>query len=208
MRGRFVIESFAQRENNCVLVVLVKAALLQYGISRVFRRRSFGDYLVIQLRNGHVLTIHPREISRLSRRARIRFRRARSHTDRVALQRVREFVYLCFTVMVKNITSFGFNGKTFTEAAAIRLLTKEGMNTQHIHELLGLRRKKPAAHALSLADLRRLRRKKSVLLYSDRHIVLASQGWYDNYGKAEKLGPGIPSLERRRARGWFELRPS
>jgi hypothetical protein len=208
MTGKFLIESFEQQDNNCVAVVLIKAAILQYGMNRVFKKRKFEDHYVIRLRNGTVLAIAHREIRAFARKSRIKFRRARNGAEKETLAGIRDFVHLCFAVMIKNVVLSGFNGKKYHEKEAIHLLTRQGMNTAFIHELLGLRRKTSTAHSLTLRDLRRFRRKKAVLLYSDRHIVVSTKGLYDNYGQAKSFDESIPLLERKPARGWFELAAS
>ena len=50
------------------------------------------------------------------------------------------------------------------------------------------------------------RRKKGFLLYSDVHIVAASEGYYDDYGQAKKFNDEIPILEGKKAKFWYELK--
>jgi hypothetical protein len=206
MTGRYIIESFGQKGNNCVAIVLTKAAILQYGMNRVFRKSRVGDHWIIRLKNGDILAISLKDVSRLSKRNKLVIRKPTGKKDAVTLQKLKNYADLCFAIMVRNIVINGFNGKEITESGAITLLTKDGMNTDHIHHLLGLKRKSVKAHYLTLKNIRQFRRKKAVLLYSDSHIALVSEGFYDNYGEAAELNGKIPVLEKKRARGWFELR--
>lgn len=205
MTGRYIIESFGQKDNNCVAVVLMKAAMLKYGLNRVFKKRKLRDHWIITLKNGDIHSISEKDLRRISRRARIHFRRGKNPTDRKRLRGIREYAGLCFAVMVRSVMLNGFDKKEYTESEAIHLLTKEGMNTHHIHHLLGLKRKTVSAHYLTRKNIGQFRNKKSVLLYSESHIAVVSEGYYDDYGVARELNGEIPLLEKRRARGWFEL---
>lgn len=205
MTGKYIIESFGQKDNNCVAIVLIKAAILQYGMNRVFKKRMYHDHWIITLRNGMIHAISEKDVKRLGKSNRIHFRRAKNKKDAAQLEKIKDYVDLCFAIMVRSILVHGFNNKEYTETDAIKLLTKEGMNTHHIHHLLGLKRKTNAAHFLTLRDLRQFRNKKAVFLYSNSHIAVVSEGYFDNYGKAVELNGKIPMLEKTRARGWFEL---
>ena len=119
---------------------------------------------------------------------------------------MREYVNLCFAVIVRNLQLQGYDGKEYTESEAIETLTKTGLETDRMHSLLGLSRKTRTAHKLAQSHLRLFKRKKAVLLYSDRHIVIVSGGYYDDFGKAKKLNEEIPTLEGRKANRWFELK--
>ncbi len=205
MTGKYIIESFGQKDNNCVSIVLIKAAILQYGMNRVFKKRALHDHLIITLKNGDIHAISKKDVARLSKANKIHLRRAHNEKDALRLKKIKDYANLCFAVMVRSILIHGFNGKEYTETEAIRLLTKEGMNTHHIHHLLGLKRKSSTAHFLTLKNLRQFRNKKAVFLYSDSHIAVVSEGYFDNYGEAVELNGKIPLLEKRKARGWFEL---
>jgi hypothetical protein len=205
MTGKYIIESFGQKDNNCVAIVLIKAAILQYGMNRIFKKRRIRDYWIITLKNGDIHAIAKKDVARLRKSNRIHFRRAHNEKDALRLKKIREFADLCFTVMVRAVLINGFNGKEYTETEAIKLLTEEGMNTHHIHHLLGLRRKTSSAHMLTPKNLRQFQNKKAVFLYSDSHIAVVSEGYFDNYGKAVELNGKIPVLEKKKARGWFEL---
>jgi hypothetical protein len=206
MTGKYIIESFGQKGNNCVAIVLTKAAILHYGMHRIFKKTFRDGHYILQLQNGDIHAIAAKDVARLNQKNKLRFRKAFSPADAARLKRLKEYVELCFAVMVRSLLLRGYESKELTESEAIQLLTRDGINTDHVHHLLGLKRKTPTARYLTLKNLRQFRRKKAVLLYSDSHIALASEGYYDNYGKAEELNGRIPVLERKRARGWFELK--
>jgi hypothetical protein len=203
--GKYIIESFGQKDNNCVSIVLIKAAILHYGMNRIFKKRCLRGHWIITLKNGDIHAISQKDVSRLSKLNRIHFRRAVNQQDAAKLKKIRDYAELCFAVMVRSIVLNGYDGTEYVESEAVKLLTKDGMNTHHIHHLLGLKRKTSSAHYLTLKNLRQFRKKRAVLFYSDSHIAVVSHGFFDNYGTAVELNGKIPLLEKRRARGWFEL---
>ena len=205
MRGKYIIESFGQKDNNCVSIVLIKAAILHYGMNRIFKKRTLHGHWIITLKNGDIHAISQKEVNRLRRMNKIHFRRSLNEKDAANLKKIRECADLCFAVMVRSVILNGYDGKQYKESEAINLLTKEGMNTHHIHHLLGLKRKTVSAHYLTVKNLQQFRKKRAVLLYSDSHIAVVSRGFFDNYGKAVELNGKIPMLEHTKARGWFEL---
>lgn len=205
MDGKYIIESFGQKENNCVSIVLIKAAILQYGLNRIFKKRFEHGHWIVRLKNGDMHAISKKDVQRLSEKNKIHLRKSQNKTDTAQLKRISDYANLCFAVMVHTLIVRGYMGKELNETQAIKLLTRDGMNTHHIHHLLGLKRKTVSAHLLSLKNLRLFKKKKAVLLYSDSHIAVVSKGYYDNYGQAVELNGKIPLLEKKRARGWFEL---
>jgi hypothetical protein len=108
--------------------------------------------------------------------------------------------------MVRNIQIYGWKGKEFTGSKAIHMLTKEGMETSGLHLLLGLSLKNNHIQRFTKRHLTSLARKRSALLYSANHVVVVSDGYYDDYGKAIRLGDTIPILENAPARSWLELK--
>ena len=206
MPGKFIIESFWQKAANCVSVVLIKAAILQYGLNRVFNINKKNDHYIITLKNKHLLILSGTEIKRISKQSKLNFRQPRDKNKKKQVGKLKAYVNLCFAVIVRNLQLHGYNGKEYTESKAIEVLTKEGLETDHMHSLLGLSRKTRAAHKLTQSHLHLFKSKKAVLLYSDRHIVVASGGYYDDFGKARKLDETIPTLEGRKANRWFELK--
>ena len=161
---------------------------------------------IITLRDKRILVLSEPDIKEINHYNGINFRRYRDPSKKKNLQKLLEYVHLCFAVIVRNIQVHGYDGKEYTQSAAIKLLTREGMKVDRLHTLLGLDRKTPSANFISLKHLPVIRKKRAVLLYSDRHIVVASGGFYENFGEIIQLNNEIPSLKGRKASHWFELR--
>ena len=121
------------------------------------------------------------------------------------VQVIRHYVNICLAAMIRILQIDGYNGKEYNQTQAIKLLTKDGMPTNKIHMLLGLKRRTPGSQKISLKHLTLFKKKKGVLLYSDFHITVASKGFYEDFGKAVPFSKEIPILKRRKARFWFEL---
>lgn len=206
MDDRFILESFWQKEDNCTTVALIKAAIIKYGINRVFKTARKNNHLLVTLKDGKLLTLTNAEIRKLNKTNLLGFRRPRDAKQKNQLGQVKKYVRLCFAVIVRNIQLHGYEGKEYTRTEAIDELISKGMKTDHIHRLLGLQRKTSSSHQLALKHLKSFKRKKAILLYSDTHIVVASSGYYDNYGDAEKIGEEPPVLEGRKAKSWYELK--
>lgn len=205
MTDKFIIESFTQSEANCAAIALIKAAIIKYGINNVFKKRRANGQWIITLKDKQIIVLNDADINRINKYNKIGFRRYRNRAV-TANARLKEYVRLCFAVMVRVLQLNGYEGNEFTESGAIELLAREGMNTDHLHTLLGLQRKKKQAWKLSPAHLRLFRHKTGVLLYSDRHIAVLSKEYYDDFGKAVKTGDKIPVLKGQKANRWYELK--
>ena len=205
MTGKFIIESFWQKKSNCVAIVLIKAAILTYGIGRVFKIQRRGAYQVVTLKDGRILVLGDNEINKINRKNAIVFSRFKDPLKKKEINKLKEYVELCFAIIARSIQINGYDGKEFTQSEAIRLLTHDGLKIERIHSLLGLSRKTRSAHTLTIKHLKNFHQKKAVLLYSDVHIVVASGGYYESYGHAVEIRDDIPILKRKKAKYWFEL---
>jgi hypothetical protein len=206
MTDRFIMESFWQSQANCASVALIKAAILRYGVNKIFKVEKRLNQLLITLKNGQLMVLSSADINRINRDSRIIFSRYKDQKRKQGLKRLKDDVRLCFAVIVRNLHLNGYDGEEYTESSAIRTLAAEGIQTDHIHSLLGLRRKQPAAYRLSQKHLKDFKRKKGILLYNDAHIVTVSGGFYDDYGKATEIKDQIPVLNGKKAVAWYELK--
>ena len=207
MKDRFIIESFWQGSANCVSIVLIKAAALKYGVNKVYKVEKLKGQFIVTLRNKKMIVLAQEDITRINKKNRIHFSPYRQKKKKTEVLKLRKFVELSFAVIVRNIHLYGYNDRNHTESSAIRLLTKEGLETDHIQDLLGLSRKKPGLHKLALKHLSLFTRKKAVLLLSASHIVVVSKGYYEHYGELIKIEKNkIPILNKKPAKYWFELK--
>ena len=206
MTAKFIIESFWQKADNCTTIVLIKAALLTYGIGKVFNVKKTNGYHLITLKDKRMLLLTDVEIRKINTNSKILFARPHDPAKKNRLKKLRQYVELCFAVIVRNLQLHGYNGNEFTLSSALKQLTREGMQNDHIHQLLGLKRKSRTAHKLSDKHLQLFRRKKAVLLYSNPHITIVSGGYYEDFGKSVKLGEDIPVLKGEKAKHWFEIK--
>jgi hypothetical protein len=206
MTDRFIMESFWQSQANCASVALIKAAILRYGVNKIFKVEKRLNQLLITLKNGQLMVLSSADINRINRDSRIIFSRYKDQKRKQGLKQLKDDVRLCFAVMVRNLHLNGYDGEEYTESSAIRTLAAEGIQTDHIHSLLGLSRKQPAAYRLSQKHLEDFKRKKGILLYNDAHIVTVSGGFYDDYGKATEIKDQIPVLNGKKAVAWYELK--
>ena len=204
MTDKFIIESFWQKAGNCASIALIKAAILKYGLKKVVRIRKVGNQDVITLRNKRMLVFQPGEIEKINEKNQVQYSKPQDETMKT-VQVIRHYVNICLAVMIRILQIDGYNGKEYNQTQAIKLLTKDGMPTNKIHMLLGLKRRTPGSQKISLKHLTLFKKKKGVLLYSDFHITVASKGFYEDFGKAVPFSKEIPILKRRKARFWFEL---
>jgi hypothetical protein len=204
MDHRFVIESFWQRGANCVCVAFIKALLLDPALKRSFLVQRKNHITFVFLADDRVLVFTDSEIRYINRQNKIAFRRPREKELKQAITGIRSFVELCFAILVRNLQLKGLDGKEFTQSDAIRALTCEGIDIAHFHVLLGVRRS--ASLSLSLKKIQQLRKMSAVLLFNKKHIVIASAGWYEDFGKAIPLGPGLPLLLKKPATHFYRLR--
>jgi hypothetical protein len=206
MTDKFIIESFWQKKANCATVAIIKAAILKYGLNRVFTvRKKLGTYVVI-LKNKKLLTLTDADINRINRKNDITFSRYRVKSKKEQLNKLRNYARFCFAVIVRNIQLYGFDGKEYTQSAAVHNLLLKGIKTDHLHDLLGLTRRTQKAHRLTERQLPALKNKKGLLLYTHEHIVVASEGYYEDYGKAIVISDDIPLLKGKKAKFWYELK--
>jgi hypothetical protein len=206
MTSRFLIESFWQNGANCVSVVLIKAAILRYGMNGIFKTERRRNNFIITLKDERILTLNDTAIQRINRKNKIAFRRLRDKKRKADINKLKKLVSLCFAVIVRNVHIHGYNGVEHTESSAIKELTKEGVETDHMHSLLGLSRKSSPAKKLSIKHLISFKRKKAVLLFSTNHIVVVSRGYYEDFGYAVKIKNKIPIFRGKKAKAWFELK--
>jgi len=206
MTDKFILESFWQKKANCATIAIIKAAILKYGLNKVFKvNQKLGTCLVV-LKDKKLLTLTDTEINRINRRNDIVFSRYKNPGKKKQLDKLRKYVRFCFAVIVRNIQLNGYDGKEYTQSAAIHELIREGLNIEHLHSLLGLYRKTTSAHKLVRSHLPILKRKKAVLLYNPDHIVVLSGGYYEDYGTAVPIGNEFPILKGKKARSWYELK--
>jgi hypothetical protein len=202
----FIIESFWQSESNCAVIALIKAAMIKYGLHNLFKVQQKNDHFIITLHNGRMLILSKQEIKSLNKKNKIRFSHTTDPKKKQHIQQIRGYVHLCFAIIVRSLQLLGYDGKEFTQSAALYELTLNGMKTDHLHDLLGLKRKTRSAHELAQKHLILFKRKKAVLLYSEVHIVVVTEGYYDNYGTAVQIKDTAPLLKGKPAKFWYELR--
>jgi len=206
MNDLFVLESFRQRGANCVAVALIKTAIIRYGVKKIFKIKKRNDYEEITMQDDKMLLLTRKEIQDINAGNQIWFRRYRDPAHQKLIQKTKVVVETCFAVMVRNIQLYKYEGKEYTQSEARRLLVKEGLLTDHMPSLLGLHRKGNKSGEVAPHNLNKLKRRKAVLLFSKSHIVAASNGYFDDYGKAKAFGNTVPVLRGRKANHWFQLK--
>lgn len=187
-------------------IVLIKAALIKYGFNDLLKIKKKSDQFLVTLKDGTMLTLTKADINRINRKNRIRFTRYKDKKRQAHLRKLKEQVRFLFAVITRNLHLNGYDGNEYSESSAVKALTREGLKTDHIHALLGLERKTRNVHRLSPKHLKLFKQKKAVLLYSDEHIVVVSNGFYDNYGEAVEIGTEIPVLKGKKAKSWYEFK--
>jgi hypothetical protein len=120
------------------------------------------------------------------------------------IKKIKEHVELSFAILVRNLQVRGYAGKELTESGAIRMLTKQGSDTTHFHSLLGLSRK--SSRPLTKKSFELIKHKRNVLLFNSRHIAICSYGYYENFGKAVKLGNEPPIFLKEKVTHFFEIK--
>lgn len=204
MQERFIIESFWQRGSNCACVAFIKALLLDGQMHRTFFVKRRGQNIFVTLSDRHVLVFTDAEIRKINRGNQVGFKRPRDPVLAASIQKIRSFAELCFAILVRRMQLIGFEGKEYTQQQAIDALVKDGVVTSHFHKLLGVARTK--AIGISNKKLSLLRKKEAVLLYNQKHITVASNGWYEDFGRAIQVTDEIPLLQGKPATHFYQLR--
>src|SRR5688572_5589225 len=133
MTSNFIISGFWQKKANCASIVLIKAALLQYGIDQVFSNRRKNGHSIITLKDKRIIVLRDIEIREINRKNGIVFSKYRDARKKQMIKKLREYVHLCYAVIVRVIQLYGLEGKEFTQTSAIRLLTSKGIKVDHLH---------------------------------------------------------------------------
>ncbi len=203
MGGNFIIESFWQRGANCACVAFIKALLLKYGSKAGLRVSKKGECIEVRLPDGDMLSLTMQEIRDFNKKNELSFRRYKHPDKKKRGERIKFVVQLLFAVLVKNMHFNGYRSRKPGIENAISILTKKGVQTVHFHRYLGLKRGK--THQLSNRNIWRVKKKISALIYNNKHIVVASQGYYDNTGHSEELRMEIPLLLGEKATHCCEI---
>jgi hypothetical protein len=182
----------------------MKALLLRQGLHFDFRKVERGRYTIVTLKDGKVLSFSKSELRSINHKNQLSFARFSERKKQELLLRIKSQIELSFAILVRNLQIRGYAGKELTESAAIKMLTKDGTDTTHFHSLLGLNRK--SSKKLTLQNLELIRHKRNVLLFNDRHIAVCSYGYYEDFGKAVRLGKEAPSFLGKKVTGWFEIK--
>lgn len=207
MTSKFIMESFWQHPDgtNCATVAIIKAAILRYGIGKIFKLERRHGYAIVTLKNGKPLIITNAELIEVNNESHIVFGKYSSPNKKKDLRELKDHVKLCFAVMVKYLKEYGYRREEYYQTEAIEHLMG-GFNTDHIHELLGLKRKSREVIDLKKRHLSSFKRKKGMVLYSYAHVVAVSQGYFDNYGDLERIQSKIPEIGDEKAKFWYELK--
>lgn len=192
MTERFILESFWQKAANCVCIALIKAALLKYGMRSMFYCRRINDHYLVTLRDGTMLVLNDTEIDRINGTNKLMFRRYAEAQQKKWLKRLKAHVHLSFAIMVRQIQLKGFDGMEYTESEAKKLLTAEGMETDHALKLLGLTRKTKTAHLFK-------RKTPAALMKKNRLSCIAI--------RILQQYPMVISITMERRLHWFPIRP-
>lgn len=207
MNNFFILESFWQdpKGYNCATVAIIKAAVMKYGIGRVFKTETRISYMIITLRNGKALIVTNEELKRINKENDFRFSRYSEYKKKKDLKRLKDYVCLCFAIMVKYLKEYGFNYEDYTIEEAIETLLA-GFNTDYINELLGLAKMRNTVEELNKNNLELLKKKSVAILYSYAHVVVVCNGYFDDYGTPLIIGKKIPELGELRAKFWYQLK--
>lgn len=204
MTTKFIIESFWQKKANCVSVAFMKALLLKNGISCGLKTRKKDRYILVFLKDGKVLSFNKTELRSVNHKNQLSFARYTDERKRKLIERIKANVELCFAVQVRNLQLRGYAGKELTQSGAAKMLTHEGADTTHFHSLMGVKRR--SSKLLTAKNFKLIKKKKAVLIFNSRHITICSEGYYEEFGKAIKLGEEIPELLGKKASHWFEVK--
>src|SRR5687767_7636942 len=131
MTSKFIIESFWQKQGNCVCVSFMKALLLKYGVSCGLQKTKTGNFLLVWLPDGRSQSFNKTELRAINHRNQLSFARPTDPKQTILMKKIRDSVELCFAVLVRNLQIRGYAGKELTQSAAIRMLTKDGTDTTH-----------------------------------------------------------------------------
>jgi hypothetical protein len=203
MSDRFIMHAFWQKGANCAFVAFIKVGIMKFG-ARLFQVSVSKETINITLRNGRRLSFTAEEIKEINKLNQLGFRRGKTDREKQQLIKLRRDVAYCFAILVRQMETRGYQGREYTIATAITALTAEGMQTVYFHSLLGLKR--TASVELAEKDMPALRRKRAILLFNVTHIVAASKGYYDSYGRVIKMRNKLPLLLKKQASGYYTLR--
>ncbi|GAO44105.1 hypothetical protein [Flavihumibacter petaseus] len=213
MTDRFIMESFWQHPEayNCAVVAVIKTAILQYGIGKIFSLRKTNKNYLVRLRNGESLNLTTLEVDQLYKGCSFVYSRYTSGNKQKDLKRLKKYVKICYAIMVKYLHEIGFRDQHFKISKAKKLLQfgfgkKHPFNTDHLYLFLGLTRNDEITD-FKKKHLPYIRTAKALILYSPTHVVAVSNGYYDDYGTPTKLkNDKVPKLGKAKAEWWYELK--
>jgi hypothetical protein len=203
MSDRFIMRAFWQKGANCAFVAFIKVGIMKFG-ARLFNATVSKGTINITLRNGRRISFTAEEIKEINKLNQLGFRRGKTGHEKQQLIKLHRIVSYCFAVLVRQMETRGYEGREYTTASAITALTAEGMQTVYFHSLLGLKR--TASVELAENDMPALRKKRAILLFTETHIIAASKGYYDSYGRVIKMRNKLPVLLKKQASGYYTLR--
>jgi hypothetical protein len=213
MTTKFIMESFWQHPDgyNCAMVAIIKVALLQFGTEEIFQKIEThkGNY-EITLHDHKKISLSERKIKKLNKNNRIEFSIYRLPAKVKSLQILKTYVRLCYAVMLTYLNTYGWKGKCYSIKDAKKYLQygygdDAPFNTDHLWKFLGLRRATREVIDIEKEHLDEIEVKKALMLYSNCHVVAASEGSYYDYGTREKIKSKIPKLGGDKAKWWYEI---
>jgi hypothetical protein len=204
MNNNFIIKSFWANGANCVCVAYIKALIIKHGLYAGVTLSKSKKYIRVTLSNAEVLTFLHKDVSEVNRGNKISFRRYKKPSDHSRCEKLKFTVRLLFAILVRNLQLNKYESQELSRPEAVNLLARKGVRTNFFHKLLGVKR--TPAQKLSTKSLSMLARKKAVLLYNKKHVVVCSSGYYDDYGEPCLIGDRIPFFFGEKASAWFELK--
>ena len=197
MTDKFIIESFWQNNDygNCVSVAVIKAAMIKHGYNSVFsaieKRRN---YFIITLRNEKLILLSKKEILKFNKKKAIDFENYSDQKRQQNCELLKEAVELCIAVMTKYIKEYDYRKEEYKEKEAIKAVLN-GLNTDDAYELLGISTTKRLRLRGRIPT--KLLKEKALVIYNDFHAIVASGGYYDQYGTAKALKFDLDHVQER-----------
>lgn len=208
------MESFWQPEGatNCATIAIIKVAILHYGIDNVFKVQQKEQNYHITLKDRKKIIIHEDKIKKLNSKNNIAFSRYVNKEKKKQLARLKAYVKLCYAVMITYLNEYGFEEKKFKVKKAKKILRNgfgggDTFNTDHLYTFLGLKITTQEPVDIKRKHLPEIIASPGVMLYNYSHVVAASFGYFDLYGKMMSIERRkIPELGDDEAEWWYQLK--
>lgn len=193
MQFNDIISAFYQNNrNNCATIGIIKLAIAIYGFDNVFRHSEYNNHEslhIITLRNNVSVAITTEELKRYTSLSGFTLN---SNADPSISSKILNFANLCFAVIVK----YNIQVNGFSELKCLHEINTSGINSDYAYRNLGYSDNEIEfllPNNKGTKDPNDYLYSPAYLLYNNNHCVMATYGYYDEYGEPTPIRDFVPN---------------